>query len=289
MQQSASLISRLIPNHTGREEPSCLVKVVFLFFPRFKFLSFTFFFGLAWAGINTFLAIKYKVDHQSPCLFLFWGASIPAYIRYYQQYWRIFLGGLYVDNIPQILLGFYIIWSYGFLYEHHIDKCRLYTIIFGASLIGALIICFLNNTEAFGYSASGSIMVAAWSSVYLFMLWDILEYNILLRLVKMGIYFVKVTALFASTLSPDNSSDATSTVFGYGFGFLLAMALIKKIDPNTPEDRKFIFMRLKIFIMILAFIFLLLAATYATVMFSDKKDLILLSNKTFKGCTNIPK
>lgn len=52
-----NFLDKMMPNHTGQQQPSIYKKILFMFFPKFDMGTFTFWFGLIWAGLNTFIVL----------------------------------------------------------------------------------------------------------------------------------------------------------------------------------------------------------------------------------------
>jgi hypothetical protein len=77
-------------------------------------------------------------------------------------------------------------------------------------------------------------------------------------------------ALLVASLT--SYSDPIGTIAGYGLGILIAMSLVKKIGDRVDEEKRFILLRLKIFIMIVALMLLLFTLAFVTVMFDEKKN-----------------
>lgn len=115
-------------------------------------------------------------------------------------------------------------------------------------------------------------MVSCWASIYIFLLWDTLEYNIVLRLGKMVTYIVKLMALLVASLT--SYSDPIGTISGFALGFLLSMSIIKKIGDRVDEERRFILLRLKIFIIILTLMLFIFSLSYSLVMYDQKKHTV---------------
>lgn len=135
-----------------------------------------------------------------------------------------------------------------------------------SAFIGNLIGCFVEFQDI---RCAGTILVASWASIYLLLLWDTLDYSIVMKLVKVVIYIIKLMALLVASLGP--YSDPIGTLTGFALGFMIGMSLIKKISDTTDEDRKFILLRLKIFIIIMVLIFLIFSLSYSTVMYDKRK------------------
>lgn len=279
------LVEKLTPNHTGQNKPSFQKKLLYLFFPRFNVTSFTFWFGLTW-GILNIIVIALAKTYKDPngnllpeCVYIRFGASITPYIRFYYHYHRILLGPFIVDNAGQVIIGWYIIWSYGFLYQHYLTKSKILWTVGFATILGNLIGSFIEFQDV---RCGGTIVVACWASIYIFLLWDTLDYNIVLRLFKMVTYLVKMMALLVASLT--KYSDPIGTISGFCLGFLLAMSIIKKIGDRVDEEKRFILLRLKIFIIILTLMLFIFSLSYVLVMYDRKKHSIHLKNGYDKAC-----
>lgn len=278
MANVVNFMDKIIPNHTGQKQPPCWKKIVFMFFPRFNMKKFTFWFGLSWFTINFIMILQartFKVDGivRADCIFVRWGAAVTPYIRFKHHLHRIIIGPLMCEDTGQLIIGLYIIWSYGFLYEHYLTKCQILTTVIGSTIISSLIGCFIEFQRV---RCSGTVVIAAWGSLYIFLLWDRLEYNVVLRLVKLVMYIVKMMVLL--TVSLKQYSDPIATCCAFAFGVLLALSFIKEIGPNVNEERKFILLRLKIFIFIVSLMILLMCFAYACFMYDKKKQLTLLES-----------
>jgi hypothetical protein len=184
-----------------------------------------------------------------------------------------------VDNAGQVIIGWYIIWSYGFLYQHYLTKSKLLWTVGFATLLGSLVGCFIEFQDI---RCGGTIVIACWASIYIFLLWDTLDYNIVLRLIKLTTYIVKLMALLVASLT--SYSDPIGTISGYAFGFMLSMSIIKKINDNVNEEKRFILLRLKIFIIIISIMIFLFGLSYATVMYDKKKHSLDMKKRLDKLC-----
>lgn len=279
MSSYINILEKLIPNHTGQKKPACWKKVLYMFFPRFNMKKFTFWFGFVWFVANFALILQaktFKVDGvvRPDCVFVKWGASITPYIRFKHHLHRVILGALMCEDVGQCIIGIYIIWSYGFLYEHYLTKCQIFSTVIGSSLIASLIGCFVEFQRV---RCAGTIVIASWGSLYIFLLWDRLDYNIVLRLIKLVTYIVKMMVLLTVSLTP--MSDPIAMCSAFSFGVLLAMSFIKDIGREVNEERRFILLRLKIFIFIVSLMVFLMCFAYACFMYDKKKQVALLDTE----------
>lgn len=80
-------------------------------------------------------------------------------------------------------------------------------------------------------------------------------------------FILKVVLLFMiSIVNPYH--DPVATIIGLVFGFLLGISFIKKLG-KIDEEKRFIFLRAKIFIAIVCFMLIIIGVCYVTVMYDD--------------------
>ena len=267
---------KLIPNHTNKKNPNFQRKLLMVLFPRISIKKFTFWFGIIWAALNLWIIISEQfvtevLDNRGnsikkECQFLFYGASVTPYIRYQYHYHRILLSIFICSNINQVLLGFYVIWSYGFLFEHYLKWWEIFFTISGATLLGSLVGAFF---EFQSIRCAGCCFLASWCGLYGILIWEKLNYNMIIFLVKFFMFVLK--SILVLMVSLNEYGDPISTVVGFCLSIGLGIAFIKEISHRFDEEKKFILMRLKIFLIIVYLMLLLMTLVYVTVMYDNKK------------------
>lgn len=273
-----SLIDKLSPDG-GKKNKSLQKKIFNLFFPKFSWKTFTFYWGIIWAGLNFFIIIsEYTVSNAyvspdsknitKPCRLIMFGASVTPLVKYKYNYWRLLIGPFMCDNIMQVLIGLYIYWSYGFLYEKYYGKALLLTVTFGGSLLGSLVGSFWEFSDV---RAQATVHVMSWCCVYVFLIWDKLNYNIIWTIIKLSILILKGMACLMGSLSA--YGDPIGTIAGGVFTMILGLSVLKDVNPRFDEEKKFIIMRLKIFLFIISMIIFLFALSYVCVMYDNKTNL----------------
>jgi hypothetical protein len=274
-----SILDSLTPG-SDKKNRSLQKKILGLFFPKFSWRTFTFWFGLIWFCCNMFIIlsenmvkrlVRGSVVVTMPCRLLMFGASCTPLIKYEKHYHRLLLGPFICDNIMQALLGLYIYWSYGFLYEKHYSKVQILVVTFGATLLGSMVGCFWEFKDI---RAQGTCHVIAWGMLYSFLLWEKLNYNILWFLVKLIMMIMKCMAVLMGSLS--NYGDPIGTIASAGFSMMLGLSIIKEVGHRFDEEKKFILMRLKIFLFIISIIIFLFSFAYVSVMYDNRSNLELI-------------
>lgn len=276
------ILDKLSPDG-GKKAKSIQKKIFNLFFPKFSWRTFTFYWGIIWACINAFVVISENFATRKiygsenitkACRLLMFGASATPLIKYKYQYWRLVIGPFLCDNIMQILVGLYIYWSYGFLYEKYYGKPTLLVVTFGGALLGSFVGAFW---EFHDIRAQGSIHVMSWCLVYGFLLWEKLNYNIIWTIIKLSILIIKAMAVLMGSLS--TFGDPIGTIAGGLFTMVLGLSLMKDVDPRFDEEKKFIIMRLKIFLFIISMIIFLFSLSYVCVMYDNRQKLTTFNDK----------
>lgn len=275
-----SLLDSITPG-SDKKNRTLQKKILNLFFPKFSWKTFTFYWGIIWAGINAYIVIsenfspRYWNRETNPftlithhCRLLMFGASVTPLIKYEKSYLRLLAAPFMCENIMQILLGLYIYWSYGFLYEKHYGRTVLFVVTFGGTLLGSLIGDFWEFTNI---RAQGSIHVMSWCLVYAFLLWEKLNYNIVWMIIKLVMLILKAMAVLMGTLTV--CGDPIGTIAGAIFTMVLGLSVLKEVNIKFDEEKKFILMRLKIFLFIISIIIFLFSFSYVTVMYDNKSNL----------------
>lgn len=281
-----SLIDKLTPDG-GKKNKSLQKKIFNLFFPKFSWKTFTFYWGLIWAGLNLFIIISENfVDRNvSPdgknitkqCRLIMFGASVTPLIKYNYHYWRLLIGPFMCDNVMQVLIGLYIYWSYGFLYEKYYSKTVIMVVTFGGTLLGTFVGSFWEFSDV---RAQGTVHVISWCCLYIFMIWEKLNYNIIWTIIKLSILILKGMACLMGSLTA--YGDPIGTIAGALFTMILGLSVLKEVNPKFDEERKFIIMRLKIFLFIISMIIFLFALSYVTVMYDNRTSYNRI--KTYFAC-----
>lgn len=276
-------ITSIMPNHTGKKDPPQWQKVVYFVFPGLTIKSFSFWYGIVFLTFNVMVEVNQRLltprldpsDAKAfitkDCNFLFLGGLIPVFIRYKYQYYRLLVGPFISANITTTLLGFYLIWCYGFLYEKYLSKVELYVTLVLSIILTSLISCFVDfrrNT----LTAGGSFSIACWSAIYIFLLWERLDYNIVWKIFDIIFYIVKVVMLLTASLT--DFADPISTLLGFIVSLLLGVSFIMTLNKNYDEEKRFLILRGKIFIVIVFFMIGIMCISYITVMYDDMKNYI---------------
>lgn len=163
------------------------------------------------------------------------------------------------------MLGLYIYWSYGFLYEKYYGKTVVIVVSFCGALLGSLVGSFWEFNDI---RAQGTIHIMCWCVIYGFLLWEKLNYNIVWFIVKLTILILKGMAVLMGSLT--DLGDPIGTIAGACFSIILGLSLMKEVNPRFDEERKFILMRLKIFLFIISIIVFLFSFSYVAVMYDNK-------------------
>ena len=111
----------------------------------------------------------------------------------------------------------------------------------------------------------------SWCLVYGFLLWEKLNYNIVWTIIKLTILIIKGMAVLMGSLS--TFGDPIGTIAGGLFTMVLGLSLIKEVDARFDEEKKFIIMRLKIFLFIISMIIFLFSLSYVCVMYDNRQKL----------------
>ena len=272
-----SLIDNITPG-SDKKNKSLQKKILNLFFPKFSWRTFTFYWGIIWAGLNAYLVIMENfseryvnptgVDITKSCRIAMFGGSISPAIKYKKHFHRLILGPFLCDNIMQVLIGLYVYWSYGFLFEKHYGRTVILVVTFGATLMGSLVGAFWEFNLI---RAQGTCHVIAWCLTYVFLLWEKLNYNIIWFIMKMVIMVMKTMAVLMSSLT--EYGDPIGTVATGIFTMVLGLSLLKEVSPRFDEEKKFILMRLKIFLFIISITIFVFSFSYVAVMYDNRTNL----------------
>lgn len=124
-----------------------------------------------------------EYDMNKGCSLLTFGAMLTPYVRFSWGQYRLVTAALLSPDFSTIFLCFYAFWSYGFLIEKHIPYSQTVPTFLLGTLITQLASAFIQFGRLRDIDKGLPVCLlcsttGVYLSIYIFMLWDVLEYNI---------------------------------------------------------------------------------------------------------------